>query len=369
MVEGDRLPSWVQIFLVNFYDGTVVMFSVPFPVITLFALLFLIVVALFPEKNRHSGTLRFLIACTVLLSVSTLRWEYESSMLRNIQSVLAILLPPLAWHSFISMTETSKQRRWLVLLLPPTIAFLIRIVWPVATDFILFILFMGYGYGLFRIAWQGEHHFTLNRLAESAHTVKMAFFAASFLCLSALTDLAIIFDFNITGGKQAPGMIVIFQMALLPLIAAAIVSAGRTTVSGNDNREETPPESVVRSSGEFEAIYRRLEKQVRETQIYLNPDLTLSILARKTGIPARHLSSAVNSVSQCNVSQWINGFRIERAKELLLNPLLPVTDIMLESGFTTKSNFNREFLRVCGVSPTLFRQKMQCNQAKNSGTH
>jgi hypothetical protein len=50
MVEGDRLPSWVQIFLVNFYDGTVVMFSVPFPVITLFALLFLIVVALFPEK-------------------------------------------------------------------------------------------------------------------------------------------------------------------------------------------------------------------------------------------------------------------------------------------------------------------------------
>jgi uncharacterized membrane protein YqaE (UPF0057 family) len=77
-------------------------------------------------------------------------------MLRNIQSVLAILLPPLAWHSFISMTETSKQRRWLVLLLPPTIAFLIRIVWPVATDFILFILFMGYGYGLFRIAWQGS---------------------------------------------------------------------------------------------------------------------------------------------------------------------------------------------------------------------
>jgi hypothetical protein len=51
MVEGDRLPSWVQIFLVNFYDGTVVMFSVPFPVITLFALLFLIVVALFPKKS------------------------------------------------------------------------------------------------------------------------------------------------------------------------------------------------------------------------------------------------------------------------------------------------------------------------------
>lgn len=359
----------MQIFLVNFYDGTVVMFSVPFPVITLFALSILIVMALFPEKNRHSGTLRFLVACTVLLSVSMLRWEYESAMLRNIQSVLAIFLPPLAWHSFISMTDTSKQRRWLLLFLPPTIAFLIRIVWPAATDFILFIIFTGYGYGLFRIAWQGEHNFTLNRLAESTHTVKMAFFAGCFLCISALTDLAVTFDFSITGGKEAPGMIAIFQMTLLPLIAAAIVSAGRTTVSENDSREETPPGRVVVPTGEFEAIYNRLEKHVRETQIYLNPDLTLSILARKTGIPARHLSGAVNSVSQCNVSQWINGFRVDRAKELLLNTPLPVTDIMLESGFTTKSNFNREFLRVSGVSPTLFRQTMQRNQAKSSGMH
>ncbi len=339
------------------------MFSVPFPVITLFALWVLIVMALFPEKKRHSGTLRFLIACTVLLSVSTLRWEYESAMLRNIQSVLAILLPPLAWHSFISMTETSKQRRWVLLLLPPSIALLLRMVWPAATDFILFIIFTGYGCGLCRIAWQGERNFTLNRLAESTHTVKMALFAGCFLCISALTDLAVTFDFSITGGKHAPGMIVIFQMTLLPLIAAAIISAGRTAVSENDKQVETSAESIVVPAGEFEEIYSRLEKQVRETKIYLNPDLTLSSLARKTGIPARHLSSAVNSVSQCNVSQWINGFRIEWAKGLLLNTPLPVTDIMLESGFTTKSNFNREFLRVSGVSPTLFRQKMQRNQA------
>ncbi|CAM3782489.1 AraC family transcriptional regulator [Rahnella bruchi] len=345
------------------------MYSVPFPVITLFALLILITMALLPEKNRHSGTLRFLIACTVLLSVGMLRWEYESVMLRNIQSVLAILLPPLAWHSFISMTDINKQRRWLLLLLPPAIALLIRMFWPVATDFILFIIFTGYGCDLLRIAWIGERNFTLSRLAESTYPAKMAFFAGCFLCISALTDLAVTFDFRITGGKQAAGMIVIFQMTLLPLIAAAIVSAGRTTVSGKENREEMRPVSVAVPVGEFQGIYCRLEKHVRETQIYLNPDLTLSILARKTGIPARHLSGAVNSVSQCNVSQWINGFRIERAKELLLSTLLPVTDIMLESGFTTKSNFNREFLRVSGVSPTLFRQQVQSNQAKNSGMH
>ena len=74
------------------------MLSVPFPLITLSALLILLATALFAQKQRHAGTLRFVLACIVLVAVSTLRWEYESSILRNIQSGLAIMLPPLAWH-------------------------------------------------------------------------------------------------------------------------------------------------------------------------------------------------------------------------------------------------------------------------------
>ncbi|WP_413732831.1 helix-turn-helix domain-containing protein [Sodalis sp. RH20] len=340
------------------------MLSVPFPVITVSALLFLLALTLFPKKQRHGGTLRFLVACIVLLSVSTLRWEYHSAMLRNIQSGLALLLPPVAWHSFISMTEINRQRHWLLLFVPATLAFFIRIFWPAATDFILFMLFAGYGCSLLRMAWQGEHNFTLSRLGESSHTTRMAFFAGCFLCLSALTDLAVSFDFSITGGKQAPVMVVIFQVMLLPLIGAAIVSARSTAaLSGSAAREATPPARAELPAGELAGLYRLLEKQVRESQIYLNPDLTLSLLARKTGVPARQLSGAVNAISQCNVSQWINGFRVERAKELLLSTPMPVTDIMLESGFMTKSNFNREFQRVSGVSPTVFRQRAHDNQA------
>jgi len=359
----------MQILLINFYSGTEAMFSVPFPVITLVALLILIVTALFSEKKRHGGTLRFLFACIALICFSMLRWQYESAMLRNIQSVLAILLPPLAWHCFISMTETNKQHRWLMFLLPPATALLLRFYWPVATDVILFIIFAGYGCELFRIALRGESTFTLSRLTETTHIVRMAFFAGSFLWISALTDLAIAIDFSIAAGEQAPGIIVFFQMTLLPLIAAAIISAGRTTTPGNNSREEAIPINAVTPANAFSEIYNRLEKYVYESQIYLNPDLTLTLLARKTGIPARQLSGAVNSVSQCNVSQWINGFRIERAKVLLLSTLLPVTEIMLESGFTTKSNFNREYLRVTDASPTLFRQQVENNQEQHSGMH
>lgn len=344
-----------------------VMLSVPFPIITLLALFFLLAMALFPKKQRHSGTLRFIIACIVLLTVSTLRWEYDSAALRDIQSGLAMLLPPIAWHSFASMTELSRVRRLLPLFLPPVTALLIKILWPPATDFILFLLFSGYGISLFRMAWRSEHHFTLSRLSELPHTTKMTFLAAGFLSISALADLTVTFDFNLTGGRFAPAVIVIFQAALLPLIGAVILSAGKSVVvAENRSRAEPQPAQPTVPVAELERIYTLLDKQVRETNIYLNPDLTLNVLARKTGIPARQVSGAINAMSQSNVSQWINGFRIERAKALLLSTPLPVTEIMLESGFTTKSNFNREFQRVTGGSPTLFRQQAADNPTLSS---
>lgn len=146
------------------------MLSVPFPVITLLALLFLLTVALFSGQPRHKGMLRFLIACILLLSVSTLRWEYDLVALRNIQSVLAILLPPLAWHSFISLTEYKKKQHLLLLLVPVVITLAARILWPAATDFLLFLLFGGYGIALIRTAWRGDDAFTLSRLSAASHT-------------------------------------------------------------------------------------------------------------------------------------------------------------------------------------------------------
>ena len=342
----------------NVSPGTAVMLSVPFPVITLFALVYLLAMALFPKKQRHSGTVRFLIACIILLSVSTLRWEYDSILLRNIQSGLAMCLPPLAWHSFASMTEISRSRRLLLLYLPLVSALSLRIFWPPATDIILFLIYGGYGAGLLKMAGRGEHNFALSRLEEASHTTKMTFFAGCFLCVSGLTDLAVTLNFSMADGKLAPVIIVIFQIILLPLIGVLLLRAGRTQViPAADIQEEVQPAATAVVPGELAELYLRLEQQVRETQIYLNPELTLSLLARKTGIPARQVSAAINSQAQCNLSQWINSLRIERARELLLSTPLPVTEIMLESGFSTKSNFNREFQRITGGSPTLFRQQ------------
>ncbi len=73
-------------------------------------------------------------------------------------------------------------------------------------------------------------------------------------------------------------------------------------------------------------------------------------------MPARHVSTAINRQHGVNVSHYINGFRLDEACRLLAETDLSVTEVHLEAGFQTKSNFNREFRRKFGQSPSEWRQ-------------
>lgn len=67
-----------------------------------------------------------------------------------------------------------------------------------------------------------------------------------------------------------------------------------------------------------------------------------------------------------SVSQYVNGYRVRTACGLLVVSDGPVSTVMFEAGFMTKSNFNREFLRVAGTSPSAWR-KSHRREAQNSG--
>jgi AraC-like DNA-binding protein len=69
----------------------------------------------------------------------------------------------------------------------------------------------------------------------------------------------------------------------------------------------------------------------------------------------RGVSMAINRVSGLNVSQFVNNRRIREACRLLEKTDKPLTEIMFDCGFATKSNFNREFRRVTDRSPSQWR--------------
>ncbi|EDY5736189.1 helix-turn-helix transcriptional regulator [Salmonella enterica] len=331
------------------------MLAIPFPWFTLSILLILLlkVCRQRPAGYRNSAT--FIAGCSLLILMSALRWQFDLILLRQLQSVIAIPLPPLAWHCFACFTGLRLQQKVATFVGPPILALVLNLTAPATTDVVLMLLYVGYGCVLIRTALLGSDTFIFRRLSDSASTSSLAFIAGCFLCFSGLTDLAIALNFHFCQGQQAPQMVVISQAILLPFVCFAIVGSGRPSLPAGE--PVLPPEE--RKENNSEALlpaYQRVNTLISEQNLYLNPDLTLNTLARKTGVPARQISKAVNLTRGCNVSQWINGLRIDYAQQLLRNTDLPVTEVMLEAGFATKSNFHREFLRISGMTPTDYRR-------------
>ena len=91
-------------------------------------------------------------------------------------------------------------------------------------------------------------------------------------------------------------------------------------------------------------------------RIFRDPDLTLGRLAKRLVVPARQISQAVNRSTVLKGSHCVNNRRIEEVCHTLAMSEVSVTGAMLDAGFLTKSNFNREFRRVTGKTPSAWRK-------------
>ncbi len=110
-------------------------------------------------------------------------------------------------------------------------------------------------------------------------------------------------------------------------------------------------------TADLSALGDRLENLLREGGPYRNPDLTLSDVSALLGVPARQVSQLVNTRFGVNFPAFMNQLRVREAALLLTGRQdKPIKVVMFESGFRSKSIFNREFQRAFGVSPSAFRK-------------
>jgi AraC-like DNA-binding protein len=103
--------------------------------------------------------------------------------------------------------------------------------------------------------------------------------------------------------------------------------------------------------------FDRWQNLVKTEQLHqLEFGITLAQAAKKLQVPARQLSNAINQIYGHSFSVYLNDQRIQEAqKHLIEHPDMSIIDVMQASGFSSKSNFNKEFLRVCGTSPSAYR--------------
>jgi AraC family transcriptional regulator len=101
--------------------------------------------------------------------------------------------------------------------------------------------------------------------------------------------------------------------------------------------------------------------QVREVTDYLDDqiatDVSLADLAAITGLSTFHLCRAFKQSTGMPPHRWRLARRVERARDMLENTQLPVTEVAARVGYDDPSQFAAAFRRALGMSPTEYRRE------------
>lgn len=99
-----------------------------------------------------------------------------------------------------------------------------------------------------------------------------------------------------------------------------------------------------------------INRAMREDQLYLNPNLSLALLAKKVGSLQTTVSQAINQGLDKSFNLYINEFRIQYAKNLLLSESRMNMELVAErSGFNSSSTFFAAFKKIAGQTPASYR--------------
>lgn len=101
----------------------------------------------------------------------------------------------------------------------------------------------------------------------------------------------------------------------------------------------------------------RLRALMGRDQPWRREGITIGELARRVGTPEYRLRRVIIDDFGCSFREYINGHRIEAAKENLRATDATISQIAFDVGFTSLSAFNRAFRAKEGTTPTEWRRK------------
>ena len=170
-----------------------------------------------------------------------------------------------------------------------------------------------------------------------------------------VTPYYILVQVSITVSIYIMSYMVLFRSSLfIPEIRRAIGNS----VIVDENEIEEPELLRYRKSGlkpeQARKYLEKLQCLMDKEKPFKNPDLTIYTLAQQLGISRNHLTQVLNEELKLSFFEFINGYRIEEAKSLLLHPdfaHLNLPGIAVEAGYRSKTTFFTNFRKITGHTP------------------
>jgi AraC-like DNA-binding protein len=229
--------------------------------------------------------------------------------------------------------------------------------------------------------WEGLRGWRQHRGAERA--LRAVFLATYGGCVAACLVAPALFDPAGTGGVHtataaaAAAAILLVTQGLVawrlrhPLLATTDTPAASAVFEDRSNADaitEATPSIGDKAANAAElatlrdediALAQALERHMRTQRPWLQPELKLTQLAHALQVGEYRISRAIHGpLGHRNISQYVNGYRLDRARALLLDPACDDWSTLvvgMESGFGSLGAFHRAFKAAEGITPGEYR--------------
>lgn len=335
------------------------MLTLPLPILTfILSLVACVLIWRLELGNRFARNV--FVAAFGLMSLGTLlialRFGYGIEDFVLIQRIIPLFIGPLIVFGFAAFIwPADRVARWIYIHFALILAFVVLMqVFPnylSAYDVVIGLTYLGSIIALMVMWRMGQDRIVFAPLEMGRSIRRWMMWAAISLAVMVIFETSIAISFALERMDQAMTLVSYGSVFLIfSLVAGIVIFASRAKVEeANAMRGPMDSESV--------ALEEKARALLEQTQLFLDTDLTLERLARRLHVPARALSEAINQTQGINVSQYVNGFRLSHAADMLVGTDQAVTRVLERSGFLTRSNFYREFERVYKMSPIEFRKQ------------
>jgi YesN/AraC family two-component response regulator len=116
------------------------------------------------------------------------------------------------------------------------------------------------------------------------------------------------------------------------------------------------------NSKKYSDLYQNILSYFAQECPYINPDFSILQLAIALDTNSAYLSKAIKIQRNMNYNQFINLFRIEHVKEMIMQDTsnrYTLEYIYTSSGFKNHSTFNKVFKQIEGITPSEYYKKLE----------
>lgn len=108
----------------------------------------------------------------------------------------------------------------------------------------------------------------------------------------------------------------------------------------------------------YRNLYYRVLLVMEKERPFLNPGLTISLLAKMAITNRTHLSAAINRMTGSNFSTWLAEYRVNYVIYLMNDTGTNNLDVLYEqAGFSSRTTFYRQFKQITGLTPKQFLKR------------